>query len=116
MNTIPFPTPSWWKNFPPAWMKEDVKEVFRYVAPGQAYAREANDACFFVWVYFGDGRPAESVGDDVDSATQVLIERGYLAEAERITLTRDCGEPFPAHRLVFTPAGSQLHEQLSKED
>ncbi|MFD5831325.1 hypothetical protein [Lentzea sp. NPDC060358] len=116
MNTIPFTTPSWWKDFPPHWMKQDVKEVFRYVAPGQLFAREANDACHFVWAYFGDGQPAESIGDDVDSAAQILIERGYLAEAEKITLSRDCGEDFAAHRLAFTATGSQLHAELSKED
>lgn len=116
MNTVKATYPSNWNDFPPRWMKEDVKEVFRYVAPGQLYAREANDACYFVWVYFGDGQSAESIGDDVDSAAGILIERGYLIEAEKITLTRDCGEDFTAARLAFTAAGSQLHEQLAKEE
>lgn len=116
MNRIPFPAPSWWKDFPPAWMKEDVKEVFRYVAPGQLYAREAYDACFFLWVDFGDGEPAESIGDDVDSAAWILIERGYLTYTDKVTLSRECGEDFAALRLVFTTAGSQLHEQLAEED
>ncbi|WP_143139058.1 hypothetical protein [Lentzea waywayandensis] len=108
--------PSWFQDFPPVWMKDDVKEVFRYVAPGQLYARENNETCHFVWVYFHDGQPAEPIGDDVDSAAWILIERGYLTEAEKTTLGRDCGEDFTAARLVFTPAGTQLHEQLTREE
>lgn len=116
MNKIPMTYPSNWNDFPPAWMREDVSEVLRYVGPGHLYAREAHDACFFVWVYFGDGQPAEPLGDDEDSAAGILIERGYLVEAEKITLTRDCGESFTAARLALTASGSQLHEQLAKEE
>lgn len=104
--------PSNWDDFPPNWMRPEVEQLLELTAAARLWTRVNNGTAFFAWAYFDDGRPAEPIDDHTDSSAWILIERGYLTTADRKTLKTESGETFTAERVVFTPAGRELHEKL----
>ncbi|MEV6244520.1 hypothetical protein [Lentzea sp. NPDC051838] len=112
MNNVTKPYPSDWNDFPPDWMKADVESVLGMIVSGVLYTREGlvND---YGWIRHDHG-PAQPISDDESSTTHIMVERGFVIWAESATLSSESGETFTAARMVLTPAGHQLHEQLSK--
>jgi hypothetical protein len=106
--------PSWWKDFPPDWMKPEVHTVFDLVSSGTLYTRTGPAEHGYGWVKPESGQTAHYAGDDTSETAHILAERGYLLWAEPAELTNESGESFTADRMVFTPAGRQLNDQLNK--
>jgi hypothetical protein len=106
--------PPWWKDFPPDWMKPEVCTVFGLVASSTLYTRTGLAEHGYGWLKPEAGQSAHYAGDDVSETAHILVERGYLLWGESAELTDESGDGFTADRLVFTPSGRELHEQLSK--
>jgi hypothetical protein len=104
--------PPWWKDFPPDWMKPEVHNVFDLVSAGTLYTRSGPSELGWGWTKPDAGQSAHYIGPDTSETLHILQERGYLLWADSAELTDESGESFTADRVVFTPAGRQLHDQL----
>lgn len=104
--------PSNWDDFPPDWMKPDAQQVLSLAASGHLYA-DINNPLEFGWTKTEDPIPAHPIGDDPSSTAWVLWERGYLMTGDRVTMATESGETFTAERMVLSPAGRELHQQLN---
>lgn len=100
-------------EFPPDWMKPDVVYVLDLTAASTLYTRNGL-VDHYAWLKPDTGTTAHPIGDDRSEVTHILVERGYLLWAESAALTNESGETFTAERMVFTPTGRQLHEQLNQ--
>jgi len=105
--------PSGGDEFPPDWMEADVRSVLGLVAAGTLYTR-SGPVQDYGWINHEGDKAAQPIPDDQSSTTHIMVERGYLLWAESATLATESGETFTAERMVFTPAGRQLHEQLNR--
>jgi hypothetical protein len=112
MNTFRMTDPPEWSDFPPDWMRADVESVLSMIASGVLYTREGL-VLDYGWIKHDRG-PAEPISDDQSSATHIMVERGFVIWAESATLTTESGESFTAARMVFTPAGRDLRDTLSR--
>ncbi|MGW6934672.1 hypothetical protein ACWGE0_31745 [Lentzea sp. NPDC054927] len=111
MPEVEWPPP-WFKEFPPAWMRDDVEYVLRKVVEGRLYTDRANEM-EYGWV-LEDSEPARPIGGDLSEATWIMQERGYLVWGAVASLTNEDGQIFSAECLDLTPSGRELHYKLNQ--
>lgn len=112
MNKVPMTYPSDWNDFPPDWMKPDVEHVLTLVDGGLLYTRTGPAELGYGWVKPDADPSAQYAGPEQSETAHILVERGYLLWGDSTELIDESGERFTADRLVFTPAGRQLYDQL----
>lgn len=111
MNKVPMTYPSDWNDFPPAWMKPDVRHVLGLAASGVLWTAVSN--LDFGWTRTEDARPCVPITDDQSSTAAILVERGYLCFGDRVTLIKECGETFTAEVVALTTTGRALYYRLN---